>query len=93
MREIKFRVWHKKYKKYYEVHHLHCGSLGVNEGYWATCKAHDCIEDKAIYIQIQPDYCIVEQFTGLYDAKGREIYDGDRARIKTPSCQIQSELK
>jgi len=72
---MKFRAWHKKRKKYYEVQHLH---LDSNEGVWATCKGYNCIEDKDVKIQIQPNDCIIEQGTGRNDKDKNLIFNGDK---------------
>lgn len=82
MQDLEFRAWHKKYKRMYEVVHLHltCGT-------WATVRGRNCIEDKDISFQIQPEDCIIMQFTGLKDKFEKKIFTGDivKSEIHNPS--------
>ena len=66
---FKFRVWHKKRKKMYEVLHLHVGTY-KNGGDWATAKGFNIITQQDIHIQIEPEDCILMQCTGLKDKNG-----------------------
>lgn len=66
MRELKFRVWDKRYKKYVEPYAI-------------------CLDGRAIVVNkpcndletLDSERVIIEQYTGLKDKNGKEIYDWD----------------
>ena len=65
---LKFRAWHIKAKKYFEC-------LGFTDD---TCFIKT--KTKRSYGQILGDHLgdyLIEQFTGLHDSFGGEIYEGD----------------
>jgi len=70
LKDLKFRVWHKKLKRWGTVYHL---VMSEKKGLFAVVADFG----KGIEEQQFADDVIVEQFTGFRDRTGRDIFEGD----------------
>lgn len=69
MRELKFRAWDIKNNHYVIVHRLILDQFGA-------INYADVVYNGKLY-KLYPSEVIIEQYTGLEDKNGKEIYEGD----------------
>lgn len=80
MRKIEFRLWDKERKEWLDHYHH----------YNANC--YFTVQEPHRINFFRDDRYIVQQFTGLYDSSGKEMFEGDIVEINTNSLKRSRNL-
>lgn len=78
-RVIKFRVWDTEYKEFSNWTNRD-PFFDVSNGqlfFWERVQKEDGSYDGDIILEDLKDRFVLQQFTGLHDKNGKEIYEGD----------------
>ena len=79
-----YRVWHKIEKRFVDLRNIDFELESIG---------YDCQGEANYYDVAKFDEIVFQQFTGVKDKKGNEIYEGDRVRYKLNKNYFYDEVK
>lgn len=97
MREFKFRLWDKKNKELITKPHLGAGSgaLVIAIGLDGHITLHNAygLPDGSDVSKLHDERFIIEQWTGMVDKNGKEIFEGDIINSIFFDHETEKEIK
>ena len=73
MRELKFRIWDKGIKRWWceDSQYLQMDGKKIHPAPWSTLSA-----------DLPDEHIVIQQYTGLKDTNGKDIYEGDIIQLE-----------